>query len=81
MEEKKKCIYCKKVLPLSEFYKNRDRPDGRDVLCKVCRKAVQRKTPTIVSQSDLANVPTQELLEELSRRVSLHVSDKQAIKH
>lgn len=81
MEKKKKCIYCKKVLPLSEFYKNRDRPDGRDVLCKVCRKAVQRKTPTIVSQSDLANVPTQELLEELSRRVSLHVSDKQAIKH
>lgn len=81
MEEKKKCIYCKKVLPISEFYKNRDRPDGRDVLCKVCRKAVQRKTPTIVSQSDLANVPTQELLEELSRRVSLHVSDKQAIKH
>lgn len=43
MEEKKKCIYCKKVLPLSEFYKNRDRPDGLDVLCKVCRKAVQRK--------------------------------------
>ena len=81
MEEKKKCIYCKKVLPISEFYKNRDRPDGRDVLCKVCRKAVQRKTPTIVSQSDLANVPTQELLEELSRRGSLHVSDKQAIKH
>ena len=81
MEEKKKCICCKKVLTLSEFYKNRDRPDGRDVLCKVCRKAVQRKTPTIVSQSDLANVPTQELLEELSRRVSLHVSDKQAIKH
>ena len=81
MEEKKKCIYCKKVLPLSEFYKNRDRPDGRDVLCKVCRKAVQRKTPTIVSQSDLANVPTQELLDELSTRVALHVSDKQAIKH
>ena len=81
MEEKKKCIYCKKVLPISEFYKNRDRPDGRDVLCKVCRKAVQRKTPTIVSQSDLANLPTQELLDELSRRVALHVSDKQAIKH
>ena len=81
MEEKKKCIYCKKVLPISEFYKNRDRPDGRDVLCKVCRNAVQRKTPTIVSQSDLANVPTQELLDELSRRVALHVSDKQAIKH
>ena len=81
MEEKKKCIYCKKVLPLSEFYKNRDRPDGRDVLCKLCRKAVQRKTPTIVSQSDLANVPTQELLDELSRRVALHKTDKQTIKH
>lgn len=81
MEEMKKCIYCKKVLPLSEFYKNRDRPDRRDVLCKVCRKAVQRKTPTIVSQSDLANVPTQELLDELSRRVAVHNPDKQTIKH
>lgn len=80
MEEKKKCIYCKQVLPLSEFYKNRDRPDGLDVLCKVCRKAVQRKKPTIVSQSDLANVPTQELLDELSRRVALH-PDKKSTKN
>ena len=81
MEEKKKCIYCKKVLPLSEFYKDRDRPDGRDVLCKVCRKAVQRKTPTIVRQLDLADIPTQVILDEISRRVALQNTDKQISKN
>ena len=81
MEEKKKCIYCKKVLPLSDFYKNRDRPDGRDVLCKVCRRAVQRKKPTIVSQLDLADIPTQVILDEISRRVALQNTDKQTTKH
>ena len=81
MEEKKKCIYCKKVLPLSDFYKNRDRPDGRDVLCKVCRRAVQRKKPTIVSQLDLADIPTQVILDEISRRVALQNTDKQTSKN
>lgn len=67
-ENEKKCIYCKKVLPLSDFYKNRDRPDGHDVLCKECRKAVQRKKSSTARQSELAKIPTQVILDELRRR-------------
>ena len=67
----KKCIYCKKVLPLSDFYKNRDRPDGHDVLCKECRKALQRKKHATARQSYLASVPMQVIQDELRRRGAL----------
>lgn len=64
----KKCIYCKKVLPLSEFYRNMSRPDNHDILCKECRKEANRRSRGSTRKSDLASVPTQDLIDELRRR-------------
>ena len=34
----KTCAKCKRTLPLSEFYRNRSRSDGRSDRCKDCAK-------------------------------------------
>jgi len=36
--ETKRCSKCKEVKPVSEFYKDRSRPDGYMYSCKACRK-------------------------------------------
>ena len=41
-EIKKKCTQCKKEKPLSDFYKETRRIDGRKVECKDCTKAYQQ---------------------------------------
>jgi len=33
----KKCKRCKSSLPLSEFHRNKNKPDGRFSICKKCR--------------------------------------------
>lgn len=35
----KECSQCREEKKLTEFYNNRRRPDGKDNLCKTCRKA------------------------------------------
>lgn len=32
----KKCVRCQRILPLTEFWKAKDRPDGLQVYCKDC---------------------------------------------
>jgi hypothetical protein len=39
----KLCTTCWKILPLSEFYKNRKRPGGISHRCKICSMAVNNK--------------------------------------
>lgn len=39
----KKCFDCGKVLPIDDFYKDVDRPDGHGVYCKKCDYARTKK--------------------------------------
>ena len=39
----KKCLDCKADKDVAEFYRNRNHKDGRDGLCKECRKARTRQ--------------------------------------
>jgi hypothetical protein len=39
----KNCYRCKKEKPLSEFYKNKHKPDGYQIICKKCRAVEQHK--------------------------------------
>lgn len=34
---KKLCPKCRRTRPITEFYRNRSRPDGRHNICRVCR--------------------------------------------
>ncbi|MCL5433285.1 MAG: hypothetical protein M1524_04200 [Patescibacteria group bacterium] len=43
MRTKKKCSTCRKTLSISEFYRNRTRPDGLGSECKDCAKERSRK--------------------------------------
>ena len=82
MEEKqKKCIYCKKVLPLSEFYKNITRPDRHDILCKECRRTANKRSRGSARDLDIVNVPTQVLVDELRRRGVLRKPAEQNTDH
>jgi len=40
----KSCTECEKLLPLDEYHKNKDSPDGRHSICKVCKNNKARKT-------------------------------------
>lgn len=40
----KRCCHCHKLLPVSEFYKNRSHRDGLSVCCKICTKIIQKKS-------------------------------------
>jgi 5-methylcytosine-specific restriction endonuclease McrA len=39
----KACSLCKKILPKSEFYKNRARRDGLQTVCKGCQKKAGKR--------------------------------------
>lgn len=39
----KKCSRCGKVLPLSEFHRNKAKPDGHSNLCKDCQNEYNRE--------------------------------------
>ncbi len=40
----KVCYRCKATKPLTEFYKNRSRPDGHQHVCKACGKTYKSAT-------------------------------------
>lgn len=42
----KKCSRCGKVLPLSDFYTNKSKPDGYGCYCKECARSIQREYET-----------------------------------
>jgi len=39
----KKCVHCKKIKPLSEFYNNSKSADGKTSWCKACMKEASAK--------------------------------------
>lgn len=39
----KRCSFCKEERPLEEFHQNRKRPDGRQTVCRDCKKAYNRR--------------------------------------
>lgn len=41
--KEKKCSYCKKYLPISEFYRSKNNKYGLDYGCKSCKSAASRK--------------------------------------
>lgn len=41
--ETKRCSCCGQVKPVSEFHKNKSKPDGLHLACKVCRKAESKQ--------------------------------------
>lgn len=44
MEKTKKCACCGKELPVENFGKNNERPDGLSVYCKECARIKARET-------------------------------------
>ena len=42
-EEKQKCTRCGKTKALTAFRRHRTRPNGRDSICKACRKRHDRE--------------------------------------
>lgn len=42
-ELEKQCTRCKQVKPLSEYYNNLTKKDGRNSICKVCQMEVNKK--------------------------------------
>ena len=64
----KKCTKCKIVKPLSEFYKNRTKSDGHDVLCRDCRKALYKPKNGRKPIHSIEDYTMQELLDEVRRR-------------
>lgn len=40
--EVRRCGCCGRTLPLTEFYRSKNAPSGRDALCMGCRKKVVR---------------------------------------
>jgi len=42
-EETKMCGKCHKVLPVSEFYSNKSKPDGLSGYCKECMKEANHR--------------------------------------
>jgi len=43
MSDRKMCCACSRWRPLSEFWRDRRRPDGLQCACKRCRRAIQRR--------------------------------------
>lgn len=75
MEQQTKiCPSCGKKLPLTEFYKNKNRTDGYASMCKVCEKAKygrrERRTSQQITQATLSLIDFDDpqLFAELRRR-------------
>lgn len=75
MEEKlqtKQCVYCGKVLPVSEFYRNKKNRDGFYSWCKHCmserRREVARNARLYETRGGLESYTPRQLMEELARR-------------
>lgn len=73
----KKCTSCNKTKDISEFNKNRTRKDGRDNICRACRKFLYRNRIGRTPRSSIEDFTTQELLDELRRRGELPQPDEQ----
>jgi len=46
--ETKKCSKCKKELPITEFYKDKYRPDGHVSSCKMCHKKWAKENREVI---------------------------------
>lgn len=68
----KRCIKCGRELPVTEFYKRTDSPDGLQSWCKECFKEAnnqprKRKSGGAVSD-ELKTYTARQLMEELAKR-------------
>lgn len=73
MEQTKKCSHCKRILPVTEFYKNASKPDGFSSFCKECQNETQKKSQKKRDfhkggNPDLALFTPRQLIEELKAR-------------
>lgn len=75
MEEKlqtKQCVHCGKVLPVSEFYKNKTARNGLASWCKDCmverRRELARNARLYETRGGLESYTPRQLMEELARR-------------
>ena len=59
----KTCKLCDKVLPLDEFYVNKNRPDGRHYYCKGCCK-LRRRLDALKKREYIAKRQYKRALEE-----------------
>ena len=50
----KRCTACKELKDLVEFGKDKHRPDGRNIYCKVCNRSKQRKYYSENREKELA---------------------------
>lgn len=66
----KKCPKCGRELPVTEFYKRSDAPDGLQGWCKQCqREAVNsRKYESGGASEEMRMYTSRQLMEELARR-------------
>lgn len=65
----KKCTRCGRELPVTEFYKKTDSPDGLQTWCKECFKKATKKTRIGGGVSEeLKMYTSRQLMEELAKR-------------
>lgn len=64
----KKCTRCGRELPVTEFYKKTDSPDGLQTWCKECLKKQQRKRESGGVSDELKTYTARQLMEELAKR-------------
>ena len=76
-EEKQECTRCGKTKALSSYCRQSQRPNGRDTICKACRKAHDRD----VKRKSFGPLPkpegSQEWLDEVWRRAGIIRAEKQ----
>lgn len=70
----KVCTRCNRELPVSEFYKNKSKSDGRHSYCKECFKKYYKRqmasavTPPKVGNPELSGFTPRQLIQELRDR-------------
>lgn len=67
----KKCSRCGRELPVTEFYKKSDTPDGLQSWCKECFREAekqQRKRKSGGVSDELKTYTARQLMEELAKR-------------
>ena len=74
---KKKCSKCGKILPLAEFYKNKNKKDGLYDYCKKCDKAYYMKNrKTILKKNKKWNKNNHEKMKKYYKKYQLEHKDK-----